>query len=104
MIEFDIKIQVDDNYLDDIIDIAIEGGINYWAEEVIVFTPMSENNGKVFIMDIEGDGHEITREELIKAIQTFIDNNPEIDTLEDPDAGVADAIVQIAVFGEVVYG
>lgn len=104
MLEFNLKVQVEDEYLDDIIDIAREGGINYWAEEVIVVTPMVESNGEMFIMDIEGEGHEITRKELIKAIQIFINDNPTLDPLNDPDAGIADSIVQIATFGEIIYG
>lgn len=106
MITLNVKLQIEEQYLQDLLDIAEEGRINYWVDELTVITPITEDNGEVEIVDADGDIFTITKKGLIKAIETFINDNPELasETLELPDAGITDSIVQIAIFGEVVYG
>ena len=126
-IAFDICLTKDE--INDIMCTAVEGGINYWAaateatakkagkytyeqiannETLIItlFEPFDENTEK----------YELTKEKLLKGIKQYLTKNPDeamhiltidnnqliIDTSE-VDAGDADAIMQYALFDEIVF-
>lgn len=90
----------------DILVTAIEGGIGYWAD-VEAYSPA---NGLATIRDAE-EGHvfKLTAGELTAAAKKVVELYPtsigaEYIRQEDIDAEAADMIVQVACFGEVVYG
>lgn len=116
-------------FLSDVLTTAVEGGINYWSY-VSEYKPFG-NPPTVYVHEMaeDGEAHEETDakffigiNEIARAIRT-IQNNPakfrfahqgywlqfwEANRTNgedgDYDAGIADCIVQVACFGEVVYG
>lgn len=104
---------------------AIESGIGYWACISGVFacgTPTSEGRGDndfysewlpkqmiegkgIVILDREDDseGGVLTLPKLLNGIRLHHINNPRADK-EMYDAGDYDCIIQLAVFGKLVYG
>lgn len=121
-----VSITITDQDLSDILTTALEGGINYWARgvEVVdrnyrgVASEVLEYGGALFIIgdeDARGyfkkDGL-IDKNILINAITKFLKTSPtfiyhsEGEWLLDVgniDASAADVIIQLAVFGEVIY-
>ena len=118
-----------EGFLDDIIITAVEGGINYWAlvtkykhpeggpASVIIHETTPSTSGKPVVVK------PITRLEIEAAIARILDLSVSDETLGlhasrrdlirqasahndagNIDADEADNIMQIAVFGEVVYG
>ena len=119
-----LNYNVTDENLTDILVCAFEGGINYWCGQVIVkdgdykganCAASSIAKGSTLILvdaeEIEDDA-EINKEKMLKAIEKYINENGtgivDLDSKEldcgQIDAEVADCIVQLAAFGEVVYG
>ena len=115
-----IKVTTED--IDDIMCSALEGGITYWCYKADVVgeylgeyaSEQISRGGSLILYDCEcGDKYELTRDMLLKGIKLAVDEGyyedygwvcgDEIDTC-CVDADVADAIVQLALFGEVVYG
>lgn len=108
--------------IDDIMCTALEGGINYWCGKAkVIGDPLGEyaheqiaRDGKLMLYDIVEDAkYELTREDILKGIkmaaeQGYYDNYEWCDghTLDtcNVDADVADVIVQLALFEDVVYG
>lgn len=110
--------------LDDIMTSALEGGINYWCNKVEVMggylgeyaSEQISRGGILRLYDfVEGNWEELTREKLIKGLKKYIMKSATSDICEFinheliidsclVDADVADAIVQYAVFGNIVYG
>lgn len=94
---------------------AVEGGINYWAA-VDQYTWLSdpevtldEDFGKARIIDLESQDSwwmdsrsEVWHNAVEQAAKDF--GVSIFDFFEDHDAGYADAVMQYAIFGEVVYG
>ena len=97
---------------------AFEGGINYWCSEIIVedfhgFTHASEvlaAGYPVTLIDMEDEDQNrtIDGESLKKAMALMAEQYPlrmrDICSDGDYDANDADIFVQLACFGEVVYG
>lgn len=121
-ITVETELQISKEDIDDIMSAALEGGITYWADSAEVGPEgflgeyASENisrGGILIIHDAEDDvEHTLTLDKLIGGIKLFISNGlapngmvwaGEIDTCQ-VDGEAADAIVQLALFGEVVYG
>lgn len=114
-----------DQYLDDLITTAVEGGINYWAA-VSDYEWSDDGPTSVVVYDLEagdldGPGVPIGRAEIRKALALIMDATHEIKylhsgargrifaaTMENDaaeiDADDADTIMQVAVLGEIVYG
>ena len=119
------SIEVDDSVLFDILTIAYEGGIDYWAETL---SPRRDELLRVTFLSITGDGeeqfdppHDLYAGDIARGVQLYIDKYSEgsyrpgeelYHEIRDwdnrggcfVDAGVADCIVQLACFGEIVYG
>jgi len=104
--------------LDHLLVAAFEGGINYWANNVkikvypettkkIDFASQAvAHGGVVEISEDEGNQWTLTRELLIKGIAKYCNNekvNP-AELMDMHDADTADAIVQYAIFEEIIYG
>jgi hypothetical protein len=105
--------------IDDIMCAALEGGITYWCSKAeVVGEYLSKyaheqisKDGKLILHDSEDNKqHELTREKFLKGLRLFLDGCPNLINGEDKsidpgdfDANYADAIIQLALFGEVVY-
>lgn len=108
-----ITFNLTDEFLADVATTAIEGGINYWTSrirriDVDTFALTDEETDKSYV---------VTHRMLARAIESILALDPTgtvgIDSIAsgvfERDAGQidaldADCIVQVAVFGEVLYG
>ena len=125
-----ITVALSEEDVTDLMVTAIEGGISYWScldntGEEFKNAPKDEsvsetcarillNGGSIKLIDEEDDNaeYELTLEKLMDGIKLYVANG--YDTYDvfggkEPDmwmcdAECADAIVQLAVFGELVYG
>lgn len=114
------------NTIEDIIVNGFEGGIGYWCSHVKdTFddgTPIREGKPKdmplsqwcthliltgqsvpLKVIDEESTYY-LTKEGLIKGFTKHMQNNPDLAFDGDADSGDADIIIQIALFGDVIYG
>lgn len=110
--------------IDDIMVSALEGGITYWVDKVeprcgIEFDFASDvisKGGSIIIHDNEEDAtYELTKAKLLQGIRMYAEQPKNSDIFEVidhelhidcgmVDAEVADAIIQYALFGEIIYG
>ena len=116
------KIKVTDQDIDDIITTAFEGGINYWCSKVKVVgdylgefaSDQISRGGTVRLYDsVEDATYDLTLENFMEGLTKAIEENwydsygwcdgNSIDTC-NVDADVADTIIQLALFDDVVYG
>lgn len=119
-IEKNIKVTQED--IDDIMCSALEGGINYWCRKAeVVGKYLGEwaheqisRGGTLKLHDAEEDEiYELTLEKFLNGLQKAITygyyadyewvTDYTIDTCQ-VDAEVADAIIQLALFDDVVFG
>lgn len=125
--EIDVNVTAED--VDDIMCAALEGGITYWCDEARVAGEylgtygheQIARGGQLILHDMEADGSYILDLAKLKnGIRMYVEEGqPCGDILEatgnddkpvhristfDVDAAVADAIVQLAMFGEIIYG
>ena len=122
ILEAKLKISVTNEDIDDIMVTALEGGINYWCDKATVIgAPLGEfaseqisHGGTLKLHDMEDNkNYLLTIDMLLKGIKMAIEdcyfseydwhNGKELDTC-NVDANVADVIIQLAIFGDVVYG
>ena len=116
------NVNVTEEDIDDIMCSALEGGTTYWCYKAKVVgdylgeyaSEQISRGGALKLYDSEnGDIHDLTLEKLLNGIKLAINGNyyadyewcygDKLDTCQ-VDAEVADCIVQLALFGEVVYG
>lgn len=108
--------------IDDIMCAALEGGITYWCSKAkVVGEYLGEygheqiaRNGKLMLYDmVEDEKYELDRDDLLKGIKMAIEEgyyeNYEWFTgsslnTDNIDGEVADVIVQMALFEDVIYG
>ncbi len=131
-VSINVKVELDDEFFDGIICTMFEGGSNYWIDHIIVKlpdgvkpqgTPLSEwassainKGGTVHIYPSEENGFfSLTKDKLTRGLKRWLKAHPsEVslinengkNTLDggDIDAGIADNILQYALFGKPVYG
>jgi len=120
------RLEISDELIEDILCIAFEGGITYWADNVSChnnkdmkkvggwkheyLTGSKLKEAKLIIHTISGGEVVMTKKSIIDALQKM--DNPEYKYTkalsrilnEQYDADDADIVVQTACFGEVVYG
>ena len=104
--------------IDDIMSMALEGGITYWCSQAKVkekylgayASEQISRGGTLHLYDEEDDSeYELTLEKFITGLLLFLQENPsfvesgELDVCQ-MDTADADIIVQYALFGELVYG
>lgn len=108
--------------IDDIMVCALEGGINYWCSEAEVIEEKSvadwgheqiARGGVLMLHDAEEDmAYELTLEKFLNGFKLWVTqgmdfygavSGHEVDCCEI-DASCADNIIQLALFGEVIYG
>ena len=115
-----VSFEITGQDIDDIMSAALDGGITYWccrAEVVGEYlgeyaSEQISRGGSLILYDIE-DGHsfELTLEKFLYGLQLWVENirsfslafDGRLD-MDEIDADVADAIVQYALFNEIVYG
>ena len=106
---------ISDQLIDDTLCTALEGGITSWADsatpdvwpEGVKYASDAVTKGATLvIVDDEGNSYRLDRAAMVRGIRRYC---KEFHTTpagidDDPvDASGADAIVQYAVFGELVY-
>lgn len=108
--------------IDDIIDAAFCGGINYWCNQAEVVgdylgeyaSEQISRGGKLKLYDAESDEFwELDIENFMKGFKLWIENGDDeygavsadgtVDVCEI-DAAMADMIIQYALFDEIVFG
>lgn len=113
------KVELDNECIDDIMATALEGGITYWCDDTEVVgaylgeyaSEQISRGGTLKLHDSEEDEtYELTLEKFLSGLAKVVGERG-LDVLYegkiDPsniDAEDADAIIQYAIFGEVVYG
>ena len=120
-VEYNAKVHLTAENIDDIMVCALEGGINYWCRKVKVVgeyfgeyaSEQISRGGSLVLYDAESsDKWELTRDKFLKGFQLWLENDTdtyygvdehELDT-SVIDGTAADFIVQYALFGEVVFG
>ena len=123
-VKFTLKVSNED--IDDIVSTALEGGIDYWCYKAEVVgeylgeyaSDQISRDGTLKLYDAESDDvWELDKPKLLDGISKAITNgilleyewakfDNEIITLDtfQVDAEVADAIIQFALFGKLVFG
>lgn len=111
--DLNITVQITNQFLLDLMCTAVEGGINYWAGVVDTVRDDDLNYLSVSIVDLENMGDYggdvpsriVTPDLMLAGLQAFLNEYPDrVSILEDHDAEDADCVMQMAVFGELVYG
>ena len=116
------KIKLTQQDIDDIVCVALDGGITCWCREAEVVGgeylgewahEQISRGGELRLYDAETeDSWVLTKDNLLYGFKMWAENEPdeygvitgdEIDTCA-VDGGVADSIVQYALFGEIVFG
>lgn len=122
IIEITKRIEVTEEDIDDIMCSALEGGINYWCcKAEVIGSYLGEwaheqiaRGGSLNLHDAEEDEvYELTIEKFLKGVQLAVEGNyyadydwcngKAIDTC-NVDASVADVIIQLALFDDVIFG
>lgn len=122
VIKIEREIKVTQQDIDDIITTAFEGGINYWCYKAEVVgdykgefaSEQISRGGTVRLHDsVEDAVYDLTLENFLCGLNKAIEDNwydeygwydgNSIDTC-NVDADVADVIIQLALFDDVVYG
>ena len=122
-VKAEIRVELTQQDIDDIMVEALEGGINYWCGEAEVIEEKRVSDwgheqiargGVLVLHDIEApsESWELTLEKFLKGFKLWFENGGyeygavEIGEVDcgNIDADCADSIIQYALFGEVVYG
>lgn len=115
-----VSFEITGRDIDDIMSTALDGGITYWCGKAEVVeeylgeyaSDQISRGGSLLLYDIEdGNSFELTLEKFLNGLQLWIENirsfslafDGRLD-MDEIDADVADAIVQYALFNEIVYG
>lgn len=120
-----LEVELSDNEIVDIYTTALEGGIGYWsiAEEYKweylyedfknnIVKPLDDNQVLVVLSDAHGSDFsmiELTPAKIRAGVKLVLQKYPHLCSELDGhnfhvDANGADAIVQLGLFGELVYG
>lgn len=120
--ELEIVLSTED--IDDIMCGALEGGITYWCKRAEVIGEYLGEYGseqiarggmlKLYVRE-GGKTYELTKEKFLKGIELWAKNPVGCNCLEmmdgkfridccNADAVVCDAIIQYAIFGDLIYG
>lgn len=123
-IKLEIELVVTQEDIDDIMCGALEGGINYWCDEAEVVGDylgqygheQISRGGQLKLHDFEEEQDLIlTKEKFLEGLQKYLANPTYADIMEIidhkakldtsyADAEVSDSILQLALFGEELYG
>ena len=121
-VKVEIRVELTQQDIDDIMVAALEGGINYWCDEAAVeggeylgkyASDQISRGGTLLLHDTDEDAYrKLDLEKFLKGFKLWLENGGDqygaVQGHEvhccNIDAGCADEIVQYALFGEVVYG
>lgn len=117
-----IVLQITEEDIEDIVDTALDCGIFYWCERAkYTSDPCGDTDGKhlinggtiLFYDNEDGSESELTLDKLLDGINKWVVNGYDryhavqsdgtLDTCEI-DAEMADIIIQLALFGDIIYG
>ena len=117
-----ISFKIEEEEIDDIMAAALEGGITYWCNKAEVgeddyygeyASEQISRGGTLILHDYEGgEKYVLTLGKFLKGMSLLVEKgydtynavSPEgVDTCEI-DGEIADRIVQLALFGDVIYG
>ena len=105
--------KVSDEDIDDTMCSALEGGITYWCRKVKVVgeylgeyaSDQISRGGDLILYDAEReDRWTLTLDLFLHGLKLAIEQGYFSGDFDDMDAGIADVIVQLALFDEVVFG
>jgi len=118
----ELKVDIKDQDIDDIMVTALEGGINYWCGRVRPFnndykggdyaSDVISRGGSLILTDVEDEDEtwELTKKKFLSGLSKFLVRNSE-PVMDDNtldcgmiDAEGADMIIQYALFNEIVFG
>ena len=116
-VNIDAKIELTRQDIDDLMVTALEGGINYWCRKARVLqcpekyefaSDVISRNGSLMLYDAESSDHwELTLEKFMNGVKFVCERDGYTeanDLIDNHDADTADAIVQYALFNEIVFG
>lgn len=114
------EVVVTEQDIDDIMATALEGGINYWCDGAEVVgeylgqyaSDQISRDGELMLYDVEEcTSYMLTLEMFLNGVVLAIEKGYATDWLEgnhidtcNIDAEAADVIIQMALFGDVIYG
>lgn len=124
VLKVELEVALTQEDIDDIMCGALEGGITYWCDEAkVVGDYLGEygheqiaRGGQLLIHDMEEEEtYTLDKEKFLKGIELWVKNPVGCNCLEqkdgklvfdtcNADAVVCDAIIQYALFGDVIYG
>lgn len=102
-----IKVRITDEELYNILDSAFASGISYWCVMVEVTKRVAGahylgehvvNGGALELTDDEGHKHTLNKAKMLKGLSLYQHHN-----FDDFDAYDVDRVVQLAIYGHVVY-
>lgn len=105
--EYTVKTTITGEQIDDILDSALYSGISYWCglaevgRHIKGVKYMSEEvsrGGALKLTDDDGKTHLLTKAKVLKGISLYSNHD-----FEQYDAADADNIVQLALFGKLIY-
>ena len=110
-----VAIELEPEFLQEVLTTAVQGSITYWAESKLYGTEVYELTSAMDPADFEpcafsvgsiamGIRRALERNNCAKHIWTQISNAVHYQDAGYIDADCADVIVQLAVFEEIVYG
>ncbi len=115
----EVEVNLSQQDIDDIMAVAMEGGICYWCRKAEVVgeylgeyaSDQISRGGALILHDAESaQTWELTLEKFLNGVKLYFEQgchvNVEDNAIDtcDIDANDADCIIQFAVFGEVVFG
>lgn len=124
VMKIEMEVVVTNEDIDDIMCGALEGGITYWCDEATVIgdylgeyaSEQISRGGQLKLYDYESEEEYIlTREKFLKGVMMYCKNPTACNILEqidgkmhldccNADADVCDAIIQYALFDDIIYG
>ena len=112
--------EISDQNIDDLMVTALEGGINYWCSSAVVSVQPLEDwkytsdvisltDGVIQLTDIEDENitWELTIEKFMNGLKLLMSKNNYIDVndlMDNHDAEIADHLIQLSLFGKIVFG
>lgn len=119
MIQIKIPFNITDEFIEDVLCTAFEGGSNYWIYDVKntntspsshYFSTSVANGDTLIIIDNENfKEHTLDKYIFAEGFKRYVENSIArgFDFYTDPcdiDSGIADEILQYAVFKDIIFG
>lgn len=115
----EIEVNLSQQDIDDIMAVALDGGICYWCRKAEVVgeylgeyaSDQISRGGALILYDAESaQTWELTLEKFLNGVKLYFEQGCHVQVEDnaidagDIDANDADCIIQFAIFGEVVFG